>query len=486
MVLAELGTKISSALTTMARNTIVGDDEVKLMLNEVARALLQADVHISIVKKLTDAVKTEMAVAGGGMSKRKVAQTAVFNAVKKMVDPGVKAFVPRKNTANVVMFVGLQGSGKTTTCTKYAAWYQKKGFKTALICCDTFRAGAYDQLKQNALKAKVHFYGDMAEADPVSIARDGIAALKKQKYEVIIVDTSGRHRQEAALFDEMKQIEEVVKPNDIVYVMDATNGQALHEQALEFKAKVKVGSVIITKFDSEATKGGGALSAVAATGSPVTFIGTGEKFDEFEPFEPKSFVNKMLGFGDMGGLVASLKEANIDANSELYKRFQGGQFSMRDMYEHLENVTKLGSVNKVLEMIPGMQGMANMAGQGGDKTLKGFVHMIDSMNAKELDDPEIRKNMTASRLSRIARGSGHSIADVNALMVAYTKFEEMAKKMGHLDFKKMSNDPMAMMGKGGQPQMQQLAGAMDPQMLARLGGAGGLQEMMKQMSKMQM
>lgn len=486
MVLAELGKKISGALHDMAKKTVVGDDEIKNMLNTVARALLQADVHISIVKKLQESVRAEVALSdSSALNTRKIVQQAVFNAVKRMVDPGVQPFVPRKNGCNVIMFVGLQGCGKTTSCTKYAAHFQRKGFKTALLCADTFRAGAYDQLKQNAARVKVRFYGHMAESDPVVIAREGVAELKKEKYEVIIVDTSGRHKQEAALFEEMTQVEAAVKPNDIVYVMDATNGQALHDQAKEFKSKVQVGSVIITKLDSQNAKGGGALSAVAATNSPVVFIGTGEHFDEFEIFNPSSFVSKMLGFGDVSGLVERLKDAKIDANSELYKRFQEGQFTMRDMYEHMENVTKLGSMSQLMEMIPGMANMADMAGQDGNKTLKGFIHMMDSMTQKELDDPHIRKNMTASRIARIARGSGHSVPEVTNLMISYAKFEEMAKKMGTVNFKNMSNDPMAMMGRQGQQNMAQLAKVMDPQMLQRLGGAGGLQNLMKQVSQMQ-
>lgn len=488
MVLAELGKTISGALAEMSKSTVVGEDEVKVMLNTVARALLQADVHISIVKSLQDNVRSEVAMsdAAGGLNKRKIVQQAVFNAVRKIVDPGVKPFVPRKGAPNVIMFVGLQGSGKTTSCTKYAAYWQRKGYKTALLCADTFRAGAYDQLKQNAARIKVRFYGNIAESDPVVIAREGVAELKKEKYDVIIVDTSGRHMQEAALFEEMKQVETAVKPHDIVYVMDATNGQALHEQAKEFKAKVKVGSVIITKLDSQNAKGGGALSAVAATNSPVVFIGTGEHFDEFEIFNPTSFVSKMLGFGDVSGLVQSLKDAKIDTDSELYKRFQEGQFTMRDMYSHMENVTKLGSVNKLLEMIPGLNQMADAAaGNDGNKTLKGFLHMMDSMSTQELDDPNIRTNMSASRIARIARGSGHSVPEVNNLMLSYAKFEEMAKKMGTVNFKSMSNDPMSMMGRQGQQQLAQLAKVMDPNILKRMGGAGGLQNLMKQVSQMQ-
>nr|GMD19665.1 signal recognition particle 54 kDa protein 2 [Ipomoea batatas] len=192
------------------------------------------------------------------------------------------------------MFVGLQGSGKTTTCTKYAYYHQRKGWKPALVCADTFRAGAFDQLKQNATKAKIPFYGSYTESDPVKIAVEGVERFKKENCDLIIVDTSGRHKQEAALFEEMRQVSEATKPDLVIFVMDSSIGQAAFDQAQAFKQSVAVGAVIVTKMDGHA-KGGGALSAVAATKSPVIFIGTGEHMDEFEVFDVKPFVSRLLG-----------------------------------------------------------------------------------------------------------------------------------------------------------------------------------------------
>lgn len=486
MVLAELGQKISGALHDLSKKPIVTDEDVKAMLQEVCRALLQADVHVTVVKKLRESVQSEINAnkASKGVDMRKVVRGAVFTAVKKVVDPGTKPFVPVKKAgkANVIMFVGLQGSGKTTSCTKYAAYYSRKGFKCALVCADTFRAGAYDQLKQNAAKAKIRFYGNMAESDPVAIAREGVAEMKKENYDIIIVDTSGRHRQEAALFDEMLQVQDAVKPSDIVYVMSSTDGQALHDQAAEFKSKVKVGSVLITKLDSQSAKGGGALSAVATTGSPVGFIGTGEHFDDFEQFNPQSFVSKMLGFGDMSGLAQVIQDAKIDANPELFKRFTSGSFTMRDMNEHLENIGKLGSMDKIMEMIPGMSGMMKDMPAMGDQSaiFNSFRYMMNSMTNKEMDDPDIASKMTESRMSRIARGSGRSMEEVHQFLVSYKKFSEMSSKMGGMDA--LKNGGMDQMGgRGGQANMAQLAKAMDPNILKKLGGAGNMQNMMKQL-----
>jgi len=208
----------------------------------------------------------------------------------------------RRGKPAVVMFVGLQGSGKTTTCTKFAWWHKKKGWKPALVCADTFRAGAFDQLKQNATKAQIPFYGSYSETDPAVIAEQGVEMFRREGRDLIIVDTSGRHKQEAALFEEMRQVAEAVSPDLPIFVMDGSIGQAAFDQAKAFRESVDVGAVIVTKLDGHA-KGGGALSAVAATQSPVIFIGTGEHIDDFEPFKTKPFVQKLLGMGDIEGLI---------------------------------------------------------------------------------------------------------------------------------------------------------------------------------------
>lgn len=194
------------------------------MLKEICKALIEADVNIKLVKSLRENVRSvidfdEMA---GGLNKRRMIQSAVFKELVKLIDPGVKAWTPTKGKNNVIMFVGLQGSGKTTTCTKLAYYYQKKGWKTCLICADTFRAGAFDQLKQNATKARIPFYGSYTEIDPVVIAQEGVEKFRSENFEIIIVDTSGRHKQEDSLFEEMLQVNNVTNPDNIVFVMDAS------------------------------------------------------------------------------------------------------------------------------------------------------------------------------------------------------------------------------------------------------------------------
>ncbi|CAG0902699.1 unnamed protein product [Darwinula stevensoni] len=212
MVLADLGRKITHALRSLSNATLINEDVLESMLKEICAALLEADVNVRMVAQLRQNVRSvinfeEMA---GGLNKRRIIQSAVFKELMKLVDPGVKSYQPSKGRASIIMFVGLQGSGKTTTCTKLAYYYQKRGWKSCLVCADTFRAGAYDQLKQNATKARIPFYGSYTEVDPVVIAQEGVEMFKKEGFEIIIVDTSGRHKQEESLFEEMLQVSNAI------------------------------------------------------------------------------------------------------------------------------------------------------------------------------------------------------------------------------------------------------------------------------------
>lgn len=224
---------------------------------------------------------------------------------------------------------GLQGAGKTTTIAKFAHYHQKKNIKTGMVCADTFRAGALDQLKQNATKLRVPFFGSHSEADPVVVASNGVSHFRREKYDLILVDSSGRHRQESKLLEEMQELATAIQPDTIILVVDATQGQAVHDQALAFHAAVSVGAIIVTKLDGHA-KGGGALSAVAATDSSILFLGEGEHFDDLVPFHAQSFVSKLLGYGDPKGLADAMREVS---DKELMEKMSKGQFTLRDMYK---------------------------------------------------------------------------------------------------------------------------------------------------------
>ena len=483
MVLVELGRKITTALRSLGSATVINDDILKAVIQEICKALLEADVNVRLVKRLRDNVKLALERDdAGGVNKRRTIQTAVFRELCTLLDPGVPVWEPRKGRANVIMFVGLQGSGKTTTCTKLARYYQRKGWKCALVCADAFRAGAYDQLLQNAMKAHIPFYGCLTEVDPVVIASDGVDRFKRDSFEVIIVDTSGRHKQEESLFEEMLQVANATSPDNIIYVMDATIGQACEAQAQAFKNKVDIASVIVTKLDGHA-KGGGALSAVAATHSPITFIGTGEHLDDLEQFKTRAFVSKLLGMGDIEGLMDKVNELKLDENEELIDKLKQGLFTLRDMYEQFQNIMKMGPISQILGMIPGLgQDFMPISEEESVMRLKSIMTIMDSMNDQELDNPSGGKlfSKQPGRITRVARGSGTSVREVNEVLTYHTKFSQMVKKMGGMKglFKGDPNrqlNPMEMMKMNNE-----MAKMMNPKVLQKMGGMGGLQNLMKQ------
>ncbi|KAJ2882813.1 Signal recognition particle, partial [Coemansia asiatica] len=376
MVLNELGARINSALHALSKEPVIDEKAVDALLREICTALLESDVNVRLVQQLRQNVRKRinMDELSASANKRKVIQTAVFDELCTLVDPGVQPWVPRKGKQNVVMFVGLQGSGKTTSCTKLAAYYKRKGMKVGLVCADTFRAGAFDQLRQNASRAHIPYYGSYTEADPVLIAMEGVKQFKKDKFDLIIVDTSGRHKQEMELFAEMQQIAKAVRPDNTVFVMDGTIGQAADSQARAFKETVDIGSIIITKMDGHA-KGGGAISAVAATGSPIIFIGTGEHMHDLDKFSARPFVSKMLGMGDISGLVETVQDLQLDKNEDMIKNLAKGVFTLKDMRDQLQSILKMGPLSKIMGMMPGMSPdmMQGFDAEEGTRRLRSYM-----------------------------------------------------------------------------------------------------------------
>ena len=490
MVLAELGSKLTAALNRMQSVTIVCEQVLDRMLGEMARALLEADVNVKIVGDLRKAIKQQANLEGAaGTNRRKAIQRAVVMELTRILDPKTKPYDMKKGKSNVLMFVGLQGAGKTTTIAKFAHYYKQRGWKCCMVCADTFRAGAYDQLRQNATKLRCPYYGSYTDADSVKIASEGVSQFRRENYEIIIVDTSGRHRQERALLDEMQEIRSAVDPDTVVFVVDATQGQSVGDQAKSFHEAVDIGSVIITKLDGHA-RGGGALSAVAATGAPIVFIGSGEHFDDFEPFSATSFVSRLLGMGDMRGLVAQIKDTvGDDKNPELMGKFAKGIFTLRDMYEQFDNIMKLGPLKKVMAMIPGVPQMLDECGscddEQGSNRLKRFMYIMDSMTDEELDG-HIDLERSSSRIDRIARGSGTHPFEVGHLLQCHKQFEKVVTKMGKSGLMKGGDAHMAkQMQRNPNNVMQQLHKAMDPRMLQQMGGAQNVMNMMKEMSKLE-
>jgi len=475
MVLAELGTKLTAALGKLAMAEQIDEKTFNEVLQDIQRALIGSDVNVGLVAKMRDTVRQRVNLTeiAAGINRAKLIRQVVMEELKNLVDPGVKPYSPKKGKSNVIMLVGLQGSGKTTTATKLAYYYRKKGFRPGLVCADTFRAGAFAQLRQNATRAKIPFYGSDTDVDPAKVAGDGVERFKKENSDLIIVDTSGRHKQEEELFVEMEQVAAAVKPNLIIFVMDGSIGQAAQDQAEAFKKRVEVGAVIVTKLDGHA-KGGGALSAVAATKSPIIFLGTGERIPDLQSFEAESFIQRLLGLGDMKELLQTVQDAiPKDQQERLVKKMQSGTMTLRDVREQLQATMKMGPLDKVMQMIPGFSNMQLPEGMDASGKLKNFINIMDSMTDEELDSPNPIKLLTDSRLERISRGSGRPMIEVRLLLEQFKMFESFGKLR-----------PTA--GKNGMPDMrtlQKMSSMLPPGVLNQMGGTGGLRAMMQQMSQ---
>ncbi|GMM35128.1 RNA-binding signal recognition particle subunit [Saccharomycopsis crataegensis] len=485
MVLADLGRRINGAISDITKSDVVDENAINLMLKEICNALLEADVNFRLVAKLRERIKTQISsqenITGG--NKKRLIQKTVFDELVALVDCQTEAYKPKKHQTNVIMFVGLQGAGKTTTCTKLATYYQRRGYKTGMVCADTFRAGAFDQLKQNATKAKIPFFGSYTETDPVKVAKSGVDKFRKEKFEIIIVDTSGRHRQEQDLFDEMVQIGNAVNPNQTIMVLDGAIGQAAEAQSKAFKEAADFGSIILTKMDGHA-KGGGAISAVAATNTPIVFIGTGEHITDFETFSPKSFISKLLGIGDIQGLMEHVKSLNLDQKDTI-KNFQEGKFTLRDFQTQMGNMMKMGPLSKIASMIPGMSNlMSGVSEEDASYKLKRMVFIMDSMTKKELDSNGDIFVDEPARIVRVARGSGTSVTDVELVLLQSKTMSKLAKgSKNMMDMQKQGGGMPG--GRGGMANMfnpaninramgamQQNPGMMQ-NMMNMFGGGGG-------------
>lgn len=439
------------------------------MLKEIGNALVEADVNIKLVAQLRKSIKSTVNFKElpPAVNKKRLIQKAVFDELVQLVDPHSEPSKPKKGKANVIMFVGLQGAGKTTSCTKLARHYQGRGFRACLVCADTFRAGAFDQLKQNATKAKIPYYGSLTETDPAVVARDGVEKFKKERFDIIIVDTSGRHRQESALFQEMIDIQEAVKPDETIMVLDATIGQQAEAQAKAFKEAADFGAIIITKTDGHA-KGGGAISAVAATRTPIVFLGTGEHMLDLERFAPQQFIQKLLGMGDMTGLIEHVQSLKLDQKDTI-KHITEGIFTVRDLRDQLQNIMKMGPLSKMAGMIPGMSNMmSGMDDEEGSLKLKRMIYICDSMTDKELDSDGRLFLDQPSRMTRVAKGSGTFVREVEDLLTQQRMMAGMAKKMGG-NMKNMQRAQSAMTG----PNKQQQIAAMQKRLQSMGGGGGG-------------
>jgi signal recognition particle subunit SRP54 len=417
-MLDNLGSNLKDALRKLAGKTVIDRAAVEELVKDLQRALLQSDVNVKQVMQLSQTIKKRALdeQPPKGVTAREHVLRIVYEELVALVGKKVEVTLGKQ----VILMAGLQGSGKTTTTAKLARFFKRKGMRVAVICADTFRPGAYTQVKTLCDKVHVPCYGDPKEHDARKIVREGLAKLKE---EVIIVDTQGRHALEDELITEIIDLNEITKATHRWLVLDAALGQQAREQARRFHEAVNIDGVIITKMDGTA-KGGGAMSAVAETGSGIVFIGQGETIEDLEWFDPNSYISRLLGMGDLKALAErvqeSIDEQDIDVNAML-----SGKFTLRDMYRQLEAVNKMGPLKQVLSMLPlgGMDLPTEALDVTASKMSKYRV-IMDSMTSVELDDPTV---LNGSRIQRIAQGAGANLEEVRELIKYYKMMKRTFK-----------------------------------------------------------
>jgi signal recognition particle subunit SRP54 len=399
------------------------------LIRGIQRALLLADVRVELVKELSDRIRerAEKERPPPGISRKDLVVRAVYEELVRLLGRNKAELAKPSTKPYVVMVVGIQGSGKTTTVAKIANLLKTRGFRVGVVGADTYRPAALEQLRQLLLPRGIPVYGEENGSDAVGIALRGVAHLSSQGCEYIIIDTAGRHRDQESLMEEMREMAEKIKPNEIGLVIDGTIGQAAGPQAEAFHSTVPIGWIAVTKLDTSA-KGGGALSAVAATGAPIRFIGTGERIEDIELFDPESYVARLLGMPDLKSVLERIRLAEIKLSEQQVERIAKGTFTLEDMIAQLREVRKAGPLSKFLRSlpIPGLPSLPEEELEKAEELAKKFEAIYNSMTPEERRDPTI---IDGSRARRIARGAGVREGDVKKLVKQYLEARKLMKTL---------------------------------------------------------
>jgi len=446
MVLDALGEKLRESLRKLIKASLVDPKIVDELVSDIKKALISADVNIALANKICETIRSRALKEKPpkGLTAREHTINIVYEELSRFLG-GQEGKLEITEKPTIILLVGLFGSGKTTTAGKLAKLFKKKGLKVCLVQTDTWRPAAYEQLKQLAEKVHVPFYGEENEKDPVKI----IQKYQKDffRFNVVIVDSAGRDALNEELINEIKRIKAVLKPHENLLVLSGDIGQAAQNQAQTFHEAVGITGIIVTKLDGTA-KGGGALTACAATAAPVKFIGVGEHIEDLEPFKPKNFVGRLLGMGDLETLLKKAEEAMEKEKAEkMGKKMLKGEFTLQDLFEQMEALKKMGPLSQIANMIPGL-GMANIPKEllgAQEEKLKIWKYIMQSMTPEEKNNPDI---ITPSRIERIAKGSGRSVQEVRELLKQYKQMKKLMKLMGSPgQMKRLAR----LFGKGGLP-----------------------------------
>jgi len=424
-MLDSLKNGLRSAIKKIVNSSGIDEELIKELAKDVQRSLLQSDVNVKLVLEITKNLEERSIneTPPPGLSRKDHIVKILYDELSKLLGNDTE-FHFKSGKINKVLMLGIQGSGKTTISSKLAKFLTRQGYRVGVIGADTFRPGALVQLQTMCEKSNVEVFGDESSKDSPDIVKRGLKHFDNSNLDIILIDTAGRHKEEKDLLEEMTQISKVAEPDLALLVIDGTIGQQCFSQAKAFNEIVSVGGIVITKLDSSA-KGGGALAASAATGAQVMYLGTGERIDDLEQFSPTRFVGRLLGMGDVQAVLDLAKRLENEADDVRLKRISSGKMNMEDFFYQLEEVTKVGSLQNLMETMPGLSGMVkeDQLEQMEDRVDR-WRYIIQSMNNDEKADPDL---LNSSRIKRIARGSGWPEHEVKELLKNYKNSKTMMK-----------------------------------------------------------
>jgi len=429
-MLEKLGEVIRKATDKIANAIFLDKDLVDSIVRELQRALIEADVNVALVKELSDKIKkSALDERIKGVEKKEHLIKLLHDELLGILGEYKQLKLTEKH--NVILLLGLYGSGKTTTIAKLGNYYAKRGFKVALVGLDVHRPAASEQLQQLAEKNKLNYFIDASEKNAVKLWKK--YEKKLSEYDLVLIDTAGRHTLDDELIKEIKAITKEAKPTNSILIIPADIGQAAKAQASQFKDAVNVSGVIITRMDSTA-KGGGALTACAETKAPVYFITNGEKINDIEEFNPNTFLSRLLGMGDLETLIEKIKSVTEEKNQKkIQKNLEEGKLTLDDVIEQVKSMSQLGGFEKIKTMIPGLSNINAKIPEGvlenQEAKVARWEHIVKSMTKEEKENPELLEKQT-SRMARIAKGAGVPTSDVRSLLKQYKLLNDVVKSGG--------------------------------------------------------
>jgi len=429
-----LSTRLQDVFRSLRGESRLTEETVEAALREIRMALLEADVNFKVVKAFIDRVR-DRAVDQEVLKSLTPDQQVVRIVRDEMLAlfGDTAGGLPASNARpRVMLLLGLQGSGKTTTAGKLGRWLAKQGRHPILVSTDVRRPAAIQQLSVVAKQAGVRVHDPAGDMDPVRRATGALAEAKNAGFDVVIVDTAGRLHIDDELMEELTEIKAAVDPVDLLYVADAMTGQDAIKSAGEFNRRVGVSGVVLTKMDGDA-RGGAALSVVGVVGVPIAFVGSGERLQDLEPFHPDRVVSRVLGMGDVLSLIEKAEEAvSMEDAEKLERKIRQDEFTLEDFRDQLRTIKKMGPLEQILGMLPGMGSLKEMTaarGQVDDSQLARVEAIINSMTPKERRNHQV---INGQRRKRIAKGSGTSVEDVNRLLKQFVQMKKMLKQLGGL------------------------------------------------------